>query len=288
MPAIPKLDWILALVLVLIAPLAILAGRRGGRFRGLPGWIGAWTQFAVLIVALSRVTPVVSFPLLGIVMFVALKQYYFLTPLRPQDRWAIFLSYLAIPLALWPAWGGSFDLLTAATIVGLFLLIPVLLSIAPRQPGLLDALGRVLLGVFVFVFCASHFGLMRQLPDGSLELFAVTALLADLPQRLIGRMRPGGGRVRPILGVAVGVGMAAGAGVLLAPHAGIAVLHGAVAGALAALGMAGGALVSDAVAQDLERTQSDARLGRAAFLDRTLPVIYAAPVFYHYLKAIAS
>jgi phosphatidate cytidylyltransferase len=288
MPAIPKLDWILALVLASIAPLAILAGRRGGRFRGLPGWIGAWTQFAVLIVALSRVTPVVSFPLLGIVMFVALKQYFFLTPLRPQDRWAIFLSYLAIPLALWPAWEGSFDLLTAATIVGLFLSIPVLLSIAPRQPGLLDALGRVLLGVFVFVFCASHFGLMRQLPDGSLELFAVTGLLADLPQRLIGRMRPGGGRVRPILGVAVSLGMAAAAGVLLAPYAGIAASHGAVAGALAALGMAGGALVSDAVAQDLERTQSDARLGRAAFLDRTLPVIYAAPVFYHYLKAIAS
>jgi phosphatidate cytidylyltransferase len=288
MPAIPKLVWILAAVLVLIAPLALLAGRRGGRFRGLPGWIGAWAQFAVLIVALSRITPAVSFPLLGIVMFVALKQYFFLTPLRPQDRWAIFLSYLSIPLALWPAWGGSFGLLTAATVVGLFLLIPVLLSIAPRQPGLLDALGRVLLGVFVFVFCASHFGLMRQLPEGSLELFAVTALLADLPQRLIGRMRPGGGRVRPIFGLAVSLAMAAGAGAWLAPYAGIASLHGAVAGALAALGMAGGGLVSDAVAQDLERTQSDARLGRAAFLDRTLPVIYAAPVFYHYLKAIAS
>jgi hypothetical protein len=34
--------------------------------------------------------------------------------------------------------------------------------------------------------------------------------------------------------------------------------------------MAGGSLVSDAVAQDLLRTQSDAMLGRAAFLDRTL------------------
>lgn len=288
MPAIPKLDLILALVLAVVAPLALLAGRRGGRYRGLPGWILAWTQFAILIVALSRVTPAVSFPLLGIVMFVALKQYFFLTPLRPQDRWAIFLTYLSIPLALWPAWAGSFDLLMGATVVGLFLLIPVLLSLSPRQPGLLDALGRVMLGVFVFVFCAAHFGLMRRLPDGSLELFAITALLADLAQRLIGRKRQGGSRVRPIVGLLVSVAMAAGAGARLAHDVGIASLHGAVAGALAALGMAGGALVSEAVAQDLDRTLSDARLGRAAFLDRTLPVIYAAPVFYHYLKAIAS
>jgi predicted CDP-diglyceride synthetase/phosphatidate cytidylyltransferase len=42
------------------------------------------------------------------------------------------------------------------------------------------------------------------------------------------------------------------------------------------------------VAQDLLRTQSDAMLGRAAFLDRTLPAIYAAPIFYHYLRAVAS
>jgi predicted CDP-diglyceride synthetase/phosphatidate cytidylyltransferase len=106
MPAIPKLVWILAATIALIVPLALLAGRRGGHYRGLPGWIGGWAQFALLIVPLSRISPKFSFPLLGIVMFVALKQYYFLTPLRPQDRWAIFLSYLAIPLALWPAWNG--------------------------------------------------------------------------------------------------------------------------------------------------------------------------------------
>jgi phosphatidate cytidylyltransferase len=288
MPAIPKLVWILAATIALIWPLALLAGRRGGHYRGLPGWIGGWTQFALLVLALSRMSPKFSFPVLGIVMFVALKQYYFLTPLRPQDRWAIFLSYLAIPLALWPAWNGSFGGLTAATVVGLFLLIPVLLSVAPSQPGLLDALGRVLLGVFVFVFCASHFGLMRQLSDGSLELFAITALLADLPQRLLGQMRPGGGNLRSMFGLVVSVAMAAGAGAGLSSFAGVGALHGGVAGALAALGMAGGALVSAAVANELERTQSDSRLGRAAFLDRTMPVIYAAPVFYHYLRAVAS
>jgi phosphatidate cytidylyltransferase len=230
----------------------------------------------------------VSFPLLGFVMFVALKQYFTLTPLRAQDRFAILAAYVSIPLSLWPTWAGSFGLLSAATVIGLFLLIPVLLSIVPRQPGLLDALGRVLLGVLIFVFCAAHFGLMTRLPAGSLELFGITALLADLLQRLTGRIRPGGERVRPFLGVAASVGVAAAAGAALAPLTATASLHGGIAGGLIALAMAGGSLVSDAVAQDLMRTQSDAVLGRAAFLDRTLPALYAAPVFYHYLRAVAS
>lgn len=288
MPAIPKLVVILAVTLALLAPFAVLAGRRGGRYRAFPGWIAAWAQFAVLIVVLSRLPQMLSFPLLGLVMFAALRQYFTLTPLRPQDRWAILVAYVSIPLALWPTWAGSFDLLSAATVIGLFLLIPVLLSVAPRQPGLLDALGRVLLGVLVFVFCAAHFGLMTRLPQGSLELFGITALLADLPQRLSGRIRPGGERVRPFLGVAASAAIAAAVGATLAPLASTASLHGAVAGALVALAIAGGSLVSDAVGQDLLRTQSDALLGRAAFLDRTLPAIYAAPIFYHYLRAVAS
>ena len=288
MPAIPKLVVILAVTLALLAPFAVLAGRRGGRYRAFPGWIAAWAQFAVLIVVLSRLPRTISFPLLGLVMFAALRQYFTLTPLRPQDRWAIVVAYVSIPLALWPTWAGSFGLLSAATVIGLFLLIPVLLSIAPRQPGLLDALGRLLLGVLVFVFCAAHFGLMTRLPEGSLELFGITALLADLPQRLSGRIRPGGERVRPFLGVVASVAVAAAAGAALAPLTSTASLHGAVAGGLIALAMAGGSLVSDAVGQDLLRTQSDALLGRAAFLDRTVPAIYAAPIFYHYLRAVAS
>jgi phosphatidate cytidylyltransferase len=287
MPAIPMLVVIFAIVLAIVAPFAVAAGRRGGRYRALPGWMAAWAQFSILIVALSRLDKMISFPLLGVVMFVALKQYFTLTPLRSQDRWAVLVAYLSIPLSLWPTWAGSFGLLSAATVIGLFLLIPVLLSMVPRQAGLLDALGRVLLGVLIFVFCAAHFGLMTRLPSGSLELFGIAALLADLPQRLTGRIRPGDERVRPFVGVVVSVVVAAAAGALLAPLAGNARLHGGVAGALIALAMAGGSLVSDAVAQDLLRTQSDAVLGRAAFLDRTLPAIYAAPIYYHYLRAVA-
>ena len=288
MPALPKLAVIFVVTLLALTPVSILAGRRGGRYRALPGWIAAWGWFAVLIIVLSRLSRAVSFPLLGVVMFGGLKQYFTLTPLRSQDRWATLTAFVSIPLALWPTWAGSFGLLSAATVIGLFLLIPVMLSIGPRQPGLLDSLGRLLLGVLVFVFCAAHFGLMTQLPKGSLELFGIVGVLADFPQRLAGRMRPGGESIGPALGIVAGIALAAGAGALIAPMASQGTLHGAIAGALVAMSIAGGSLVADAVGQDLEQSQSDTTLGRAAFLDRTLPVIYAAPVFYHYLRAVSS
>ena len=49
MPAVPTLVWLLAATLALLAPYAILAGRRGGRYRVLPGWILAWTEFSILL-----------------------------------------------------------------------------------------------------------------------------------------------------------------------------------------------------------------------------------------------
>jgi len=79
-----------------------------------------------------------------------------------------------------------------------------------------------------------------------------------------------------------------GLGAIFGPKAGTTTLQGGVAGGLVALAMAGGSLVSDAVAQDLSRTASDAMLGRAAFLDRTIPALFAAPVYYHYLQTVAS
>src|SRR6185503_480001 len=128
MPVLPKLAIIFVATLLALTPVSILAGRRGGRYRALPGWIAAWGWFAVLIIVLSRLSRAVSFPLLGVVMFGALKQYFTLTQLR----------------------------------------------------------------------------------KGSLELFGIVGVLADFPQRLAGRMRPGGESFGPALGVVAGVALAAG------------------------------------------------------------------------------
>lgn len=281
---IPQIVLVLVLALLLSAFLSLLMGPRGGRFRALPGWIGFWAFFGVLLVLLSRTSPWISVPLLGIVMFGSLKEYFFLAPVRPQDRWAILFAYFSIPASLYPVFVNSYGTFLTIILLALFLLMPAILSIGSPRQGLLDSMGRVLLGLLVFVFCAAHLAWMVHLPTGFLELFGVLVLASELPQRLAGRFRLGERMLRSLMGVVGGVGLSAASGAWLGPWVGVSLNEGAIAGILVATSVTIGGLVTEAVAQDLSLGPSTSRVGRAAILDRITPVIYAAPLFFHFLN----
>jgi predicted CDP-diglyceride synthetase/phosphatidate cytidylyltransferase len=290
----PSIAGIPGIVLVLVGALAIsgllalASRRRGGRFRGLPGWVGFWVVFAAILVSLSRLPPWISLTMLGLLMFAALRTYFFVAPVRPRDRYAMLAAYLAIPFALYPGFTGSEATFLATVPVTLFLLFPVLLSAGKLREGLLESMGRILLGVLLFVFCAAHLGLLvRWEQPGLLELFGVLVLAAELPGRLTGRFRQGGGWARSALGVVAGVVLAAALGFWAGPWCGLVEEDGARAGLLVAIAVAMGALVSEAVMHDLAHGAPAGRVGRWAFLDRAIPAVYAAPVFFHYLNHFA-
>jgi predicted CDP-diglyceride synthetase/phosphatidate cytidylyltransferase len=285
---IPRIVLLLAGVLALSALLALAARRRGGRFRGLPGWVGFWGVFAGILVSLSRLPPGVSLTMLGLLMFAALRTFFFLAPVRPRDRYAMLAAYVAVPFALYPGLTGSEATFVATVPVTLFLLFPVLLSAGRPQEGLLESMGRILLGVALFVFCAAHLGLLvRSERPGLLELFGVLVLVAELAGRSTGRFRQGGGWARSTFGVVAGAVLAAAAGFWAGPWCGVVEEDGARAGVLVAIAVTMGALVSEAVMRDLSPGASGGRVGRWAFLDRAIPAVYAAPVFFHYLSHFA-
>jgi len=285
---LPKIEWALAAMLAICALSALLTRRRGGHFRGLPGWVGFWAVFSGVLVSLSRLQPRISLTMLGILMFVGLRSYFFVAPVRPRDRYAVLAAYLAIPVALYSGFTGSQATFLAIVPVGLFLLLPVLLSMGPPQEGLLESMGRMLLGVSFFVFSAAHLGLFvrREQPD-LLELFGVLVLAAELPARLTGRFRLGGGRARTAIGVASGAVLAVAAGYWAGPWCGLAPEDAARAGLLVAVAVTLGAWVSEAIMRDLSPASSAGRTGRWALLDRTIPAVYAAPVYFHYLNLFA-
>ena len=286
---IPVMDWALATAVAVAALVSLLYGRRGGRFRELPGWSAFWFLFAGLLIALSHVTPRwISFTLLAMWMFASLRSYFFVSPVRPRDRWAVLATYLSIPVTLWPAYLGSHETFLATVPVSLFLFIPVFLSIGYQQEGFLDSMGRTLLGVLFFVFCVGYLGLLvHQQPPGLLELFGILVLSAELPQRLIGRFRPGEGWVKPVAGVVISFLLTAGIGFWVGPWCGLVGEDAARAGFLVAVAVTLGALVGNAVALDLAQTHASAWFGRGAFLNRMVPAVYAAPVYFHYLNHFA-
>lgn len=294
---VTDLDWALASAILVAALVAVPVGRRGGRFRGLPGWAGSWVVLGGLLLVLAHAPRAVSFVLLGLLMFVTLRGYFFVVPVRTRDRYAILAAYLAVPFALYTAYVGSHQFFLATVPVTLFLLVPVFLALGKQQVGMLDSMGRALLGVVFFVFCTAHLALLSDVrpeafgdlgPHGLPQLFGVLVLAAELPRRLGGGLSNKSGwlRLRPASGIAVGIILATVIGFWLGPRCGLVEEDAARAGFLVGWAVNLGASVSTAVAQDLALSTSTI-LGRGALLDRLVPAVYAAPVFFHYLNQFA-
>jgi len=286
---LPRLDLALAGAVAITGLFSSLSRRRGGRFRELPGWAWFWTFGAVVLIALTHAPRYVSFPLLALAMFAALRTYFFLAPVRPRDRYAILASYLSIPFALWPAYLGKQTLFLAVVPVTLFLFIPVFLAIGPTEERMLDSMGRTLLGVLLFVFCLAHLGLLAHYElRGVLELFGILVLASELPQRLAGRFRSGSGWwIKPTIGIPISLIAAVSLGYFLGPWCGLDEGDAARAGFLVFVAVTMGALVNDALSKDLSLTSPSVRRGRGGMLNRIGPAAYAAPVFFHYLVYFA-
>jgi predicted CDP-diglyceride synthetase/phosphatidate cytidylyltransferase len=282
---VPLADRALVAGVLAAGGVALAGRRRGGHFRALPGWAGFWVVFASILVALSRLESWISLLLLGLLMFVGLRTYFFLVPVRPKDRSAHFAAYLSIPVALGFGVASAPDAFIATMPVIVFLLFPGLLALGRVQEGFLDAVGRILLGVLLFVFCTAHLGLMVgwDTRPGVLGLYGLLVLAAELPQRLAGRLFRTHGLTAGA-GIFASAFLAGGAGWALGPSCGLREEDGFRAALLVVVAVTLGAVVGEAIQRDLGQSPSDSRLGRSAFLDRSIPAIYAAPVYFHYLN----
>ena len=280
---IPLLTAALGAAVLICGLFAAAFAPRGGRYRMLPGWAFSWLLFGLVLLALTYLPRSYSFPLLGLLMFVSLRDYYFVAPVRPRDRYVILASYLAIPVALITAARQDADTFLATIPITLFLVIPAFLAVGRTEAGLLDSVGRSLLGVVFFVFCTAHLALFVGKSQGLLELFGVLVLAADLPQRIGGPYSPGRPVGRTIFGLFIGLLAATGLGYVLGPEAGLSDDDGLRAGFFVWLAVAVGASVSVAVARDLDLKATVGGLSRGAFLDRMVPAVYAAPMMFHYI-----
>jgi predicted CDP-diglyceride synthetase/phosphatidate cytidylyltransferase len=193
-----------------------------------------------------------------------------------------------IPLALYPGFVGSSSTYLAVVPAVAFLMFPFLLALGPDKTGWLDSLGRVLLGVLVFVFCASHLALLvHGHAPGLPELFGLFVLCAELPARIAGRFGRGSGWVRPAAGIAAGAVLAIATGFACGPWCGLGEEDAARAGVLVVAAVTMGGLVHEAALGDLVAGRGGVRVHGAELLDRAIPAMYAAPFFFHYWNHFA-
>jgi phosphatidate cytidylyltransferase len=115
-----------------------------------------------LALMVSRTLAVVA---LGLVSFVAFKEFLTLAPTRRADNKVLLWAYLTIPLQyLWAgtAWYGMFIVFIP---VYAFLLLPMRMVLLGETRGFLRAAGVIHWGLMTTVFCVSHLAYLLVLPD---------------------------------------------------------------------------------------------------------------------------
>ncbi|WP_233702912.1 MULTISPECIES: phosphatidate cytidylyltransferase [Iodobacter] len=243
----------------------------------------------------------IALVVLGLVSFLALKEYLTLCSTRTADHVVLFWAYLCIPLQyywLGIHWYGMFIIFIP---VYVFLFVPMRMVLVGETQGFLKAAASLQWGLMICVFCLSHMGAVLALPlltgigkaeHGPMLLFYLVALtqLNDVAQYLWGKSL-GKHKVSPKVSPNKTLeGFLGGAlttcllgwllGPLLTPFS---PLHAALAGLL--IGVMGfiGDIVISAVKRDIGVKDSGRLLpGHGGILDRLDSLTYTAPLFFHY------
>ena len=129
-----------------------------------------WCWMIGVVLLAIATHQVLTVTLLGFLSFVALREYFSLLPmyhrgtfLRADDRAAIGLAYLTIPITYWLAaipWYGLYIIFIP---VFATLCLPVVMVAADNPRGMLVSLGGILTGIILFVYLFSHAVLLVHL-----------------------------------------------------------------------------------------------------------------------------
>jgi len=299
-PLLGALGAIYALLALASVAVAIVARRTGG-MEELAARTRTWWWIVVPLSVALVAGPVATAILFALVSFVALREFLSIIPVRQVDRGAILIAYLAIPLQYWfvaDDWYGMFTIFIPVYVTAA---IALRLVLAGETRGFIRSAGTLQWGLFLTVYNLSHLAFLMELdvasplPAGGagLLLFALVIVGGnDVAQYAFGRVF-GRHAIVPAVspkktweGFAGGVAASAATGALLAPWlTPFGIAEGAMVGAgLAVLGFLGDVTVS-ALKRDLGIKDSGALLpGHGGILDRLDSLVFAAPVFLHYVR----
>jgi phosphatidate cytidylyltransferase len=306
-PYLPEtVQWTLTGTFILLATASVAvfgyAGAHPDRVaRELRLRTQSWWVIAITVTVSFVAGRTALLVLLGVVSFLAFKEYLSLIPTRRSDRRVLIWAYLSIPIQYY--WVGieSYDMFLIFMPVHFFFVLPLWMTAIGDTQGFLRAVGTLHWGLMATVFCLSHMAYLVVLPaDGNpvaggvgLLLFLILLTQSnDVMQYCCGKIL-GRRKVIPRVspnktweGLAGGFATAVVLAALLAPWlTPFAIWESVVAGVLIAVaGFAGDAVVS-ALKRDVGVKDSGRLLpGHGGILDRVDSLIFTAPLFFHFTK----
>lgn len=289
-----------AAVLVLASVVGFVLERRAhdqrvlATIRNLNARTRSWWVMTVVLagaVALGDAAIVVLFASLS---FMALREFWTLTPSRRGDHRALFLSFFVmLPLHYWMVgaqWYGVFAILIP--VYG-FLILPAVSTLAGDTRDFLGRSARVQWGLMLCVYAVSHAPALLMLDTGTdpvlLMLYLIiVAQFSDVLQyvfgKLLGRTKlaPGISPSKTVGGLVGGGISALMLGTLLAPLTPFEWWQAVgMSTVIVVAGFFGGFVLS-AVKRDLGAKDWGYLIhGHGGILDRLDSITFAAPLFFH-------
>ena len=305
LPPPPAGHAILAIFAVLILATLIVwtisRGKAGASVTELKLRVKSW-WFMITVFTLAMIlSPAVSTIFLGLVSFLAFKEYISLIPTRRVDRRVLFFAYLSIPVQFYFAHTGQYGLFIVFIPVWCVLFLGMLMVLGGRTEGFLTAIGTYSWGMLLTIFALSHTAMLlaggqdwNPVGGGAGLLLFLVGLTQfnDVAQftwgKMLGRTKiaPTVSPGKTVEGFLGGVVTTA----LVAAFAGPYLTQmpwewSLMAGAMIAVAGFVGDVTISALKRDLGVKDSGGLIpGHGGILDRVDSLTYAAPVFLHFFR----
>ena len=304
-PHTPSLAWTLGgiLVLLVVASLAVWLLRRArpeADHRELALRVRSWWIMATIFALAVALDRTVSLVFLAFISYLALKEYFSLTPTRRADRRVLFWAYVSIPIQYYWVWIGWYGMFIIFIPVYAFLFLPLRMVTIGRTAGFLTAAGTIHWGLMTTVFSLSHAAFLLVLPRsvnpaaggaGLLLYLVLLTQLNDVAQyvwgkalgrhRIVPAVSPGKTREGLLGGLLTTAVLAIVLAPLLTPF-GLPQAAGVGLG-LSLAGFVGDITIS-AIKRDAGIKDSGGLIpGHGGVLDRVDSLTYTAPLFFHYV-----
>ncbi|MBK6404966.1 MAG: phosphatidate cytidylyltransferase [Holophagales bacterium] len=302
----------------LFVPVAVVAGvlvvatlawalltrlKPGSDFRELGLRIRSWWVMATVVLGAVLLVPSAALAFWALVCFWALREFFSLVPGRWEDRTALFLAYLAVPIQFLWVFLGWYGMFIVFVPVYMFLAVAVALIVVGQPKGFVASASRIHWGLMSFVFGLSHAAFLLQLPEkpgfeaGPRGLFLYLVLLVqlnDVFQYVTGKLF-GRHKIAPVVspnktweGFLGGLLLTAPLGVLLRFLTPLSLPEAVGAGILLPVFGFFGDLAVGSVKRDVGVKDAGSSIpGHGGVLDRVNSLCYAAPLFFHYVRYLA-
>ncbi|UVC10570.1 phosphatidate cytidylyltransferase [Rhizobium sp. TH2] len=256
--------------------------------------IRSWWIMVVIFGGAVLLGSTVTTVLFALLSFMALREFWTLTPSKRGDHLALFLSFfIVLPIhyiLVGTEWYGLFSIFIP---VYAFLILPAVATIAGDTSEFLARSAKVQWGLMLTVYAISHAPALMMLDTGTpssllLVYLVIVVQLSDVFQyvwgKLLGKRRfsPNISPSKAVEGLVGGGASAVLIGTLLYPLTPFSPLQAAgVSTVIVVAGFFGGFVLS-AIKRDLKAKDWGYVIeGHGGVLDRLDSITFAAPLFFH-------